>query len=155
MAQVYVPTPDDFRALRRAVNEHRKVYQAQFDAIRDQYIAHREVTDPEAVANLFGKAQLRPLEALLLGLEALHTTLQDLYQNGTRPEIRLRAVDLQAILEMPTERMPRQHAPEMAVYDVRRSIAFIVAGSPEWIRDMQHASLPTLSVLGFSAGEFV
>ena len=135
MEQVYVPTPDDFRGLRRSIAEQRRVYEQQFREIRRKYVAHREIADPDAVAELFGRAQFAPLEQLLGYLESFHLSLQDMLLNGNRPELRPRTINLQALVEAPIDQIHRQYAPEMAVYDVRRCLELLLAGSAQWVRD--------------------
>jgi hypothetical protein len=130
MAQVYEPTPEDFRALRRSIAEHRRLYETHVREIRHQYIAHREVVTPEAVGDLFSRAQLVEIERIVAFLPALHLALQELYQNGNAPELRPQALSIEEVLATPLDRMPRQTSAELATYHTRRCLAQLHSGTP-------------------------
>jgi len=133
MTHVYAPTREDFRELRRTVEHYRGIYEAQFRPIRHRYVAHREVAQPDAVQELFSQAQIAALEEMLSFLVALHAALQDLFDNGNRPELRMRRISVQELVAMPIERMPRQSAAELAIYDTRKTLELVLKGSPEWV----------------------
>lgn len=130
LAEAFEPTVDDFRVLRRAVNEQRVVYQERFDPIRDRYIAHREVARPEAIADLFSQAEIAALEELLSTLRAIHDALQNLYLNGTRMELRRRPLEIERLIRTPLGELHRSWDVELAVYDVRRCLELLVSGMP-------------------------
>jgi hypothetical protein len=137
MRQFRDPIADDCRALRRRVRDYRRTYETQLRPIRHQYIAHRQVAEAEAVGELFSQVQISALEDLLAFLNALHAALQDLYQNGNRPELRLRNIAIRQWLEMPIDRMPRQDTSEHGVYQTRKCLEQVVNGSPPWVRDQR------------------
>ena len=130
MAQVHEPTPEDFRALRRSIAEHRRLYETHVREIRHQYIAHREVVTPEAVGELFSRAQLLEIERILAFLPALHLALQELYQNGNAPELRLQALSIGEVLATRLERMPTQTSADLAIYHTRRCLEQLHSGTP-------------------------
>ncbi|MCX7009021.1 MAG: hypothetical protein NTY53_17530 [Kiritimatiellaeota bacterium] len=88
MTNVYEPTPTDFRRLRKAVAAKRAIYQASYDRIRNGVFAHTEVTDPNAVAELFSMVNTRTFQQLLVFLNRLHETLWQLYHNGRKPVLK-------------------------------------------------------------------
>jgi AbiU2 len=129
LAQAYVPVPDDFRSLRRSVADARRIYEAHFRDIRNEYIAHRAVSHPDAVAVLFGNAQISAIETLLASLTAIHNTLQELYLNGNPPVLRPRTISIEQLVAMPIEQMTRHSDGEIAIYETRRCLEQIVRGT--------------------------
>jgi len=81
----YEPTADDFRGFRRQVKECRRIYEANYRAVRNQIFAHAEVSKPDDVHALFAKTNIQELEVLVTDLVTLHSRLQNLLQNGVRP----------------------------------------------------------------------
>jgi hypothetical protein len=130
MTHVHEPTSEDFRALRRSVFEHRQLYEAHVRNIRHQYIAHREVVAPEAVGELFSRAQIVEIERILAFLPALHLALLDLYQNGNAPVLRPQALSIEEILATPLDSMPTQTSAELAAYHTRRCLEQLLSGTP-------------------------
>ena len=130
MKQVYEPTTEDFRALRRAVAGHRRLYEAHVQDIRHQFIAHREVVTPEAVGELFGRAHLAEIERILAFLPTLHLALQDLYQNGNAPVLRPQSISVEEIIATPLDRMRTQTSADLAIYHTRRCLEQLLSGTP-------------------------
>jgi hypothetical protein len=85
VSDAYLPTADDFRGFRRQVNEWRRIYEANYRAVRNQIFAHAEVSQPDDVHALFAKTNIQELEVLVTDLVTLHSRLQNLLQNGFRP----------------------------------------------------------------------
>jgi hypothetical protein len=130
MARVYEPTSQDFRTLRGSIVEHRRLYETHVRDIRHQYIAHRQVVAPEAVAELFSRAQIVEIERIVAFLPALHLALQDLYQNGNGPVLRPQAFVIEEVLAMPLERMRTQTSADLAIYHTRRCLEQLLTGTP-------------------------
>lgn len=84
----YVPTNKDFRALRKKVKEHRRVYEANYRDIRHKIYAHKEVSDAEEVQKLFSKTNIRELQKVFVFINALYEALWQLLYNARRPVLR-------------------------------------------------------------------
>jgi len=85
VSDAYVPTADDFRGFRRQVKEWRRIYEANYRAVRNQIFAHAEVSQPDDVHARFAKTNIQELEVLVTDLVTFHSRLQNLLQNGFRP----------------------------------------------------------------------
>jgi hypothetical protein len=101
VSEAYVPTADDFRAFRRQVKEWRRIYEANYRAVRNQIFAHAEVSKPDDVGTLFAKTNIQELEVLVTDLVGLHSRLQNLLQNGIAPTLVRGNSSVQAIRKMP------------------------------------------------------
>ena len=88
MKSVYVPTIKDFRALRKKVNEHRKIYQKNYKDIRHKIYAHKQITDAEEVQKLFSQTNIRELQKVFVFVNSLYETLWQLFHNGKKPILR-------------------------------------------------------------------
>lgn len=80
---VYVPTPVDFRGLRREAGEWRRIYEENYRTVRNQIFAHTEILKDEEVSALFSKTNIEELELMVTDLVLLHSRLQGLLQNGS------------------------------------------------------------------------
>jgi hypothetical protein len=89
LAKSYVPAATDFRKLRKLVLAKRRIYDANYSAIRHKYFAHREVADNRAdVAALFSRTNVRELQRIYGFLNQLHDALWQLTFNGRPPTLR-------------------------------------------------------------------
>ena len=88
MTNVYVPTIEDFRRLRRHVSARRRVYEETYRPIRHKVFAHKMTISQSQVQELFANAKIRELQQLLIFLRRLHLALQELYLNGAKPILR-------------------------------------------------------------------
>ena len=84
MMEVYVPTVDDLRALRRLVDKYRKIFNATYRPIRNQVMAHGSATRAEAEA-LFARTRHPELRRILRFLQRLSDGVWSLYWNGQHP----------------------------------------------------------------------
>ena len=96
----FIPTAMDFRSLRRDVKEWRRIYEANYRAVRNQVFAHAEVSEPDDVGALFAKTNVQELEGLATDLVGLHSRLQNLLQNGIAPTLVRGNSSVQAIRTM-------------------------------------------------------
>jgi hypothetical protein len=101
VSDAYEPTADDFRGFRRQVKEWRRIYEANYRAVRNQIFAHAEVSKPDDVHALFAKTNIQELEVLVTDLVTLHSRLQNLLQNGVRPIGDRVNSSIQALRKMP------------------------------------------------------
>jgi hypothetical protein len=97
----YAPNPEDFRGFRREVKQWRRIYEANYRAVRNQVFAHVEVSQSDEVNALFSKTNIGELEALVVDLVAFHSRLQDLLQNGTQPAARQLTSSIQELRKLP------------------------------------------------------
>ena len=81
----YVPKAADFRGFRREIKDWRRIYEANYRAVRNRIFAHADVSQPDDLGSLFAKTNIREIERLVTDLVALHSRLQNLLQNGTEP----------------------------------------------------------------------
>ena len=97
----FVPAAGDFHSFRRAVKEWRRIYEANYRAVRNQIFAHSEVSQPNEVGALFAKTNIQELEVLVTDLVGLHSSLQNLLQNGIAPILARGNSSVQDIRKMP------------------------------------------------------
>ena len=84
----YVPTPDDFRRLRKHVAARRKLYTDNFRPLRHKVFAHKQMFKQDEAHALFANAKIKDLQQLLVFLRRLHEALWELLFNGRKPVLR-------------------------------------------------------------------
>jgi hypothetical protein len=88
MKDVYVPSVDDFRRLRKHVNRYRKIYIDKYKDIRRKVFAHKEISKKEDVQKLFAKTNIREMQKLIIFLNRLHLALWEVFHNGHKPTLK-------------------------------------------------------------------
>ena len=88
LKNAYEPSHDDFRCLRRYVKKYRRIYQENYDPIRDRIYAHKELAKQSDKHDLFLKTRIFELEKLFVFLDQVYSILWELYFNGRAPSIR-------------------------------------------------------------------
>jgi hypothetical protein len=96
----YYPSSDDAVYLRRLVEKQRLMFDNSIRAVRNQYFAHRQVTESSQVSALFGKGTIKEICQLCVFLVQLHDSMRELLQNGRKPAIRARKYSIDAILSL-------------------------------------------------------
>lgn len=86
---VYEPTSSDFKQLRKCVGEYRKTYNKKYRGLRHKVFAHKELSDPDDISNLFSEIQISELRGFIIFLMSLHEGLWQLYMNGIWAELDL------------------------------------------------------------------
>lgn len=76
----------DVRDMRKAVAHWRNVYEVRYRDIRHLVFAHRGISREDADL-LMAKAKVDEMQELLGFLEALYTSLWELYVNGRKPDL--------------------------------------------------------------------
>ena len=114
---VYEPTPSDFRRLRAHVRKRRKIYETNYRDLRHKVFAHKELTDPVAVAALFAKTNIRELQRILVFLSSLYDALWQLYFNGRKPAIRPRRYSVRRIRDIPSPEWKRKGVQERITHE--------------------------------------
>jgi len=99
LKQVYEPTQDDFRRLRKYVNRYRKIYEENYRDIRHGLYAHKGVSEDTAVKGLFKKTNIRELEKIFTFLNALRESLWELLNNGEKPVLRPMRYSMRSIIK--------------------------------------------------------
>jgi AbiU2 len=101
VSHAHIPTASDFRGFRKEVKVWRRIYEANYRAVRNQVFAHAEVSKPGDVGALFAKTNIQELERLVTDLVTLHSRLQDWLQNGTPPVASRTNSSVQALRKLP------------------------------------------------------
>ena len=82
MEHASAPAIADFKRLSRLVKKYRKIYETQYQAIRNKTLAHTEIVDDTELAALYAKTNIRDLERLLIFLNKFHKALWELLQRA-------------------------------------------------------------------------
>lgn len=91
VANAHVLDRSDIRRIRHAVARRRAIYDRAIMPVRHQYLAHRQAHGHARVQQLYSGGKVKELWQLSCFLHHLHQVLWDLYNNGRRPELRIRA----------------------------------------------------------------
>lgn len=117
MRDVYVPTGNDFRRLKRYVALRRKIYEQNYRPLRHVVFAHRGVATRAEVSELFAKTNLRELRQLLVFLGRLYEALWHLYFNGCKPTLRPARFSVSRMLEQPSPNLKRVELQERLIHE--------------------------------------
>lgn len=90
VANAHVLDLSDIKRIRRAVARRRVVYDRAFMPVRHQYLAHRQAHGHASVQNLYNKGKVKEMWQLSCFLYQLQQSLWNLYNNGRKPELRVR-----------------------------------------------------------------
>lgn len=86
MADAWAPqNPSDLRYLKKELTPHTSRFKRAYGPIRDKFIAHRVISDPEDVWGLFAVTNRTEIGETIAFLEDLVEALQGLYMNGRKP----------------------------------------------------------------------
>ena len=88
LKDAYEPSSDDFRCLRKYVRKYRRIYQDNYDPIRDRIYAHKELARDSDKHVLFANTRILELEKLFVFLNHVYHILWELYINGRAPAFR-------------------------------------------------------------------
>ncbi len=77
----------DLRPLKKAVSAQATYYRDVYRPIRDKFLAHRVINDPNDVWNLFAATNRTKIGETIEFLVDLVETLRDLYHNGIQPTL--------------------------------------------------------------------
>jgi hypothetical protein len=117
LSKSYVPSPSDFRRLRKEVGKHRKIYEAKYRDIRHKVFAHKAVVGSAEVGALFAKTNMRELQLLITFTWSLYDTLWQLYFNGNKPRLRQRRYSVKAMRNRPTPKGQIQTVQERITHE--------------------------------------
>ncbi len=86
MIDIWAPTcSSDLRQLKKAVSTHTTRYVNVYKPIRDKFIAHRVINDPNEVWKLFAATNRTEIGETIAFLSDLVEALKGLYQDGREP----------------------------------------------------------------------
>lgn len=86
---LYVPTSDDFRKLKKYIQSQKKTYQEVYAPIRHHF-GHRIYIKNEEIQVLFNKVKIKDIEKFYVRLYGVHEALWQLYHNGRGPLLPIR-----------------------------------------------------------------
>ena len=120
LEKAYVPSHDDFRCLRKYVKKYRRIYQSNYDPIRDRIYAHKEYAASSDKHDLFARTKILELEKLFAFLNHVYGILWELYFNGRAPQLKR--------ISFSSARLLRDRAPRYMSHTVQEDIAAEVQG---------------------------
>ncbi len=88
MKDVYVPSANDFRRLRKYVNKYRIIYKDKYQDIRRKIFAHKELSKKDDVQKLYTRTNIREIQKLIIFLNRLYVALWELFNNGHKPTLK-------------------------------------------------------------------
>lgn len=103
LEQVYEPSPEDFRRLKRHVQERKTIYERNYDPVRDHF-AHRLTADSQKIDALFAAMNIRELQRMVGFLAALYDALWELFTNGEKPRLRPQRYSTARMRRLPSHR---------------------------------------------------
>ena len=120
LVKAYVPSPTDFRKLRKEVNERRKIYIDKYGAIRNKVYAHKTTNDFSEEEALFSGTGIQELQLLVTFILALHEALWQLYHNGRAPVLQQQRYSVVEMLDHPTQNGPDPTVQERITHEAAR-----------------------------------
>jgi hypothetical protein len=118
----YEPTATDFRRLRKHVKQYRRIYETNYRDVRHQYYAHKQAAEPNEVAALFPRTNIREMQRLFVFLLQLHQALQQLFLNGTKPVLRRFRYSAQRIKRRPSPAIPGDAVHERITMEAEQAL---------------------------------
>jgi len=88
MRNAYEPTLVDFDRIDALVEERRKIYEANYRNLRHKWFAHRGVSKPHEIAELFSATNIEELKQIFQFLGLLYEQLWQLLFNGHEPNFK-------------------------------------------------------------------
>lgn len=131
MKDVYVPTVDDFRRLRKHVKKYRQIYEGRCRDIRHKIYAHKELSKSEDIQRLYSLTNIRELEKLCAFLNKLHQTLWQLLFNGRKPILRPMRYSAKHIRKKPRPEWNSQTVHERIVSEVQSYFEMMAANAQQ------------------------
>lgn len=126
--RVHRPKRADFRRLQDLVKKYRKIYEEQFEPIRNQHVAHTDQKTAEELAGMFAKTRIRDFERMLAFLNSLHDALWHMYHNGLRPTLRPNRSSVRALVKSKLGDLGRRTVQEDIVRQTRECLAIFARG---------------------------
>jgi hypothetical protein len=119
LRDVYVPTGDEFRRLKRYVATRRRAYEKNYRPLRHKVFAHN-ASERADVAALFAKTNIRELQQMLVFLRRLHEALWQLFFNGYKPTLGPARYSVNRIREQPSPVHRQQQLQERLTHETEQ-----------------------------------
>lgn len=84
ISKAYEPTKEDIRSIRKEVDAWRIIFKGKYEDIRHKIYAHKDVSGPDDISELFARTNISELIGMLKYLWNLHNQLLNLYHNGSK-----------------------------------------------------------------------
>lgn len=127
MKDVYVPTADDFRRLKKYVSKYRKIYKSGYRDIRRKVYAHKELSKPEDVQGLYAQTNIREMQKLLIFLNRLYEALWQLFHNGRKPVLKPMEYSIATMRKAEIPEWQSRHVQEQVVYETEKFFKILSA----------------------------
>ena len=123
LENVYEPSSEDFRRLKRHLSDRRKIYEATYRPLRHKVFAHRGVATRVEVGELFAKTNIREMQKLLVFLGRFHEVLWQVYFNGRKPTLSPARFSVKRILEQPSPNGKHGKLQERLIHETKAFLA--------------------------------
>lgn len=130
LLRAHEPTARDFRRLRSHVRKWRKVYEKNYQPLRHQVYAHKELAERQAISSLFAKTNIRELQRLLVFLGSLYQAMWELFNNGRKPVLRPQRYSIRRMRALPSPPGRRRNVQELIALESER---FLKAASEAYV----------------------
>jgi hypothetical protein len=135
LEQVYEPTHDDFRRLRkRHVKKWRAVYEEKYRPIRHGVFAHKGVSDGSELEALWEKTNIIEMQKLFTSLRSLHWALWELFYNGEKLVLRPQRYSEKRMRTRPSPAMLHKNVQERMTLEVERFLLKCIGLQPKRVR---------------------
>ncbi len=131
LRDVYEPTAKDFRRLRAHINKRRKIYNSNYADLRHKWFAHKEVSDPEQAAELFGKTNIRELQKIFAFLGKLYRALWELFFNGRKPVLRPLRYSTRRMRDLPSPTSLQTTVQERITHEAQKFLLSAATGTQQ------------------------
>lgn len=128
---VHEPTIKDFRDFRKKVKEYRKIYESNYQDIRNKLFAHKAVSDPEEVQALFSKANIKELQKVFVFVNAFYRVLWELFNNGRKPVLRKMRYSVESMKRDQKPEWQSQTVQEQMVTEVKIFLKELTSNSQQ------------------------
>lgn len=127
LSSVYEPSSEDFRRLKQHVAVRRRIYEANYKALRHGVFAHRGPLERADVDALFAKTNIRELQQLLVFLNRLYEALWQLLFNGIKPTLRPGRYSVARMRAQPSPQRNREALQERLIHDTEKMLQLLSA----------------------------
>jgi len=125
LKKVHVPSPTDFRRLRKLVKKYRKIYQSNYRDLRRRIFAHREASQQSEIDQLFRKTNILEMQKLFIFVYKIYKTLCELYHNGKKPILRPMRFSVNQFLHSNTKKWQNGSLQERMVWETRELLGIL------------------------------
>lgn len=120
LKDVYVPSAEDFRRLRKHVKKYRKIYNDNYRGIRNKFFAHKELSEQSEIDKLFGKTNISEMQKLFVFTYKIHYVIWELYHNGRKPVLKSMPFSVNQIIKKEFNKWESKSLQEDMVEDSKK-----------------------------------